>query len=63
MIGPEQEAIHADAECRLRELRLARARLLPNLDDAEVLSEYVSVVGAIEQAEAARAAKNQAAPR
>lgn len=47
----EAEAIRADAEQRLEELRRVRAVLLPDADDPAVLSELVAIQGQIRQAE------------
>jgi len=49
----EQAAIVADAEQRLEELRRVARDLWPNRDDAFVMSELVSVMSAIRQAERA----------
>jgi len=49
----EQAAIVADAEQRLEELRRVARDLWPNRDDVFVMSELVSVMSAIRQAERA----------
>ena len=48
----ESDAIVADAREQLAILRQTRRRLLPDTDDAEVLSELVVVDGKIRQCEA-----------
>jgi hypothetical protein len=49
----EQEAIRADAEQRLAELRAVARALWPSRDDPEVLSELVNVMNQIRAAECA----------
>jgi len=49
----ERVAIRTNATQRLAELRAVRDTLLPDRDDADVLSELTSVEGQIHQAEQA----------
>jgi hypothetical protein len=53
MTTAEREAIRIDAERRLAELCAVRDVLRPDIDDAEVLSEFVSVDSQIRAAERA----------
>jgi hypothetical protein len=52
-VSAEVEAIRADAERRLRELRALREVLVPDRDDAYVLSELVTIDSQIRAAERA----------
>ena len=52
MTTAERDAIRRDAGQRLAELRAVRDLLRPDTDDAEILSEFVSIESQIAVAEA-----------
>jgi hypothetical protein len=56
MTAAEASAIQTDAELRLQELRAVRAVLLPDADDAHVVSELTMIDSQIRAAEQALAA-------
>jgi hypothetical protein len=55
---PEVEAVRVDAELRFQELRAARAVLLPDADDPEILSELTAIESQMRSAQQAIASNN-----
>jgi hypothetical protein len=63
MTAAEASAVRVDAALRLGELQAVREVLLPDIDDAEVLSEIVVVEGQIRACEQALTDEPEGNPR